>query len=301
MNDKKFLSRYSSLSGKTVVLSGSTGGIGVHLARYLLLLGARLLLLDRNREKAEALKEKLLCEFPSAEIKLLSADLSNEKAVAGAADRLADEPIDFLILNAGAYKIPKSICQSGYNNIFLINCALPLYLVNRLLPSLRARNGRVVAVGSIAHRYSKTDPADTDFSSRRADSLLYGNAKRRLMFSLYNLFENEGEATLSVVHPGITLTNITNHFPKLIFALIKYPMKVIFMPPKRACLSIIEGLFLECKTGEWIGPRVFDIWGKSKKRKLKISLDEMARVARESERVLEKYSAATKENENAAL
>ena len=38
MNDKKLLSRYSSLSGKTVVLSGSTGGIGVHLARYLLLL-----------------------------------------------------------------------------------------------------------------------------------------------------------------------------------------------------------------------------------------------------------------------
>ena len=301
MNDKKFLSRYSSLSGKTVVLSGSTGGIGVHLARYLLLLGARLLLLDRNREKAKSLKEKLLCEFPSAEIKILSADLSDETAVSRATETLLSEPIDFLILNAGAYKIPKTFCQSGYNNVFLINCASPLYLVNRLLPSLRARNGRVVAVGSIAHRYSETDPADTDFSSRRADSLVYGNAKRRLMFSLYNLFENEGEATLSVVHPGITLTNITHHFPKLVFALIKYPMKVIFMPPKRACLSIIEGLFFECKTGEWIGPRVLDIWGQPKKRKLKISRDEMARVARESERVLEKYSAATKENENAAL
>ena len=301
MNDKKFLSRYPSLSGKTVVLSGSTGGIGVCLARYLSLLGARLLLLDRNREKAEALKRKLLCEFPSVEIKLLTADLTNETSVARAADLLSGEPIDFLILNAGAYKIPRKVCKSGYNNVFLINYASPFYLVNRLLPTLKAQNGRVIAVGSIAHRYSKTDPEDTDFSSRRADSLLYGNAKRRLMFSLYSLFRNEEDATLSVVHPGITLTNITNHFPKLVFALIKYPMKVIFMPPKNACLSIIEGLFSECKTGEWIGPRVFDIWGSPKKRKLKISRDEMARVAEDSARVLEKYQAATEENENAAL
>ncbi len=301
MNDKKFLSRYPSLSGKTVVLSGSTGGIGVHLARFLSLLGARLVLLDRNREKAERLKGKLLAEFPLAEIELLTADLSNEASVARAAERLAGEPIDFLILNAGAYKIPRTECECGYNNVFLINYASPFYLIKRLLPTLRERSGRVIAVGSIAHRYSKTDPADIDFSSRQADSLVYGNAKRRLMFSLYSLFGKENGASLSVAHPGITLTNITNHFPKFIFALIKYPMKVIFMPPKSACLSIIEGLFSECKTGEWIGPRVFDIWGSPKKRKLKISQDEIARIAEEGDRVFEKYRAATEENENAAL
>ena len=114
-----------------------------------------------------------------------------------------------------------------------------------LLPVLRERGGRVVAVGSIAHNYSETDPADVDFSSRTRASRVYGNAKRYLMFSLYGLFENESNVSLAVCHPGITFTNITAHYPKAVFAIIKNPMKVIFMKPERACLSIVRGVFEE--------------------------------------------------------
>ena len=82
------------------------------------------------------------------------------------------------------------------------------------------------------------------------------------------LFKNETDVTLSVCHPGITFTNITAHYPKLIFAIIKHPMKVIFMKPKTAALSILKGVFDDTEHSTWIGPRLFDIWGLPNKKKL---------------------------------
>ena len=81
------------------------------------------------------------------------------------------------------------------------------------------------------------------------------------MFSLFELFKNENTVTLSVTHPGITFTNITAHYPKVIFAIIKYPMKIIFMSPKKAALSLLLGLFKKPEYCEWIGPRLFNVWG----------------------------------------
>ena len=152
--------------------------------------------------------------------------------------------------------------------MFQINCLSPYVLTERLLTPMATVGGRVVVVGSIAHNYSKIDPADTDFSARTAASKVYGNAKRHLMLALYERFEDVKEVTLSVTHPGITFTNITAHYPKWLFCIIKHPMKVIFMPPRRAALSVLLGVFEPTAYGEWIGPRLFHVWGLPRKRKL---------------------------------
>ena len=102
--------------------------------------------------------------------------------------------------------------------------------------------------------------------------MVYGNAKRHLMYSMAELFSRE-EVHLSVTHPGITFTNITAHYPELIFALIKYPMKIIFMRPKKACLSIVRGIFEHTDGREWIGPRIFNVWGFPIKKPLKTASD----------------------------
>ena len=122
----------------------------------------------------------------------------------------------------------------------------------------------MVTVGSIAHNYSKSDKNDIDFSTKKAASKVYGNAKRYLMFSLFELFKCEEDVSLAVTHPGITFTNITAHYPKLIFAIIKNPMKIIFMKPEKAVLSIIKGVFCPTPYNTWFGPRIFGIWGKPK-------------------------------------
>lgn len=258
----------SSLTGKTVALTGATGGLGIEVCRCLAALGADLVLIGRSKQKTDALCAELTRDHPGVHITRVEADLADFASVRRAAQELRTMPIDYLIHNAGAYSIPRHTCTTGLDNVFQINFVSPYYLTRELLPTLRARHGRVVAVGSIAHNYSRSDPDDIDFSGHDRASRVYGNAKRYLMFALYELFRDEQEASLSVVHPGITFTNITAHYPPLIFALIKHPMKVIFMPPRIACRSIVRGLFEACGYHEWIGPRLFDIWGNPKKRTL---------------------------------
>ncbi len=253
-----------SLQGKAVAISGSTGGIGKELCRYLLELGASLILIDRNPEKSDALKKELEKDYISAEIYQITADLEDMVSVKKACHELERAQPYAVILNAGAYSIPRHKCSTGFDNVFQINFLSPYYIARRL-----SKSSKIIAVGSIAHNYSRTDKNDVDFSARNKASLVYGNAKRYLMYSISDISEN-----VAVTHPGITLTGITNHYPKLIYALIKNPMKVIFMKPKKACLSILYGLFCKTEKGIWIGPRFFDIWGYPKKKRLKTAKTE---------------------------
>ena len=269
MDIRKWLDRNTArLDGKLVAVTGTTGGLGQELCRCLASLGAQLILLDRNPDKSERFRQKL-AETYHADVQRIQVDLEDFASVAAVTEQLKTRPIDVLIHNAGAYSIPRRVCETGYDNVFQINFASPYYMIRELLPALRTRSGRVVVVGSIAHRYSKTDPNDVDFSTRRQASKVYGNAKRYLMFATHKVFETEWDATLAVTHPGITFTNITAHYPPWLFAVIKHPMKVIFMKPSKACLSILRGVFEPCANDEWIGPRLFDVWGLPKKRTLR--------------------------------
>ena len=108
------------------------------------------------------------------------------------------------------------------------------------------------------------------------------------MCALPALAERDGEVVIA--HPGITFTNITAHYPKLIFAIIKYPMKVVFMSVKKATLSILSGAFWRCGGEEWIGPRIFDVWGLPCCKKLRISSDERTRIIETAEEIYDKIS-----------
>lgn len=282
MNIDKFFTKVGcKVSGKLVAISGSTGGLGRELCRYFAGLGAELILIDRNKEKSEKLADELKTNYPSVQIRHIQADMSDMSSVKLATERLLSMNPDYLILNAGAYSIPRCVCDTGYDNVFQINFVSPYYMAKKLLPSIRSLGGRVIAVGSIAHNYSKIDLIDIDFKNRKKASLVYGNAKRYLTYSLLALSDGD----VVIAHPGITFTGITNHYPPLIFALIKHPMKLIFMKPKKAALSILYATFADCAKGEWIGPSLFDVWGMPKVKKLRtadeVEIQNITRIAEE--------------------
>ncbi len=276
-----------SLTGKTVAVSGATGGLGNALCHHLAARGAQLILCDRNAAKSHALGEALCAAYPGLSVDYIPLDLTDMASVGKAAAALECRGIDALILNAGIYHVPRYIADSGYNNVFQVNFVAPYCLARRLLPALRARGGRVVAVGSIAHTYSATDTQDIDFSTRKASSKVYGNAKRYLMAALTTLTADGG---VSITHPGITLTNITAHYPKWLFALIKYPMKVLFMSPRRAGLSILQGIYTDCGQNEWIGPWLWRVWGLPKKARFAIPAAEMVHITATAEEIYRKYT-----------
>lgn len=277
---KRWFDRHThSLAGKRVAVCGATGGIGEALCRLLARLGAQLWLCCRSEAKAQALIAALRADYPDLAATFVPLDLEDAASVNAAAKILTQTPPHVLIHNAGAYAIPRHTTAQGVDNVFQINCLSPYVLTERLLPAMAAVGGHVVCVGSIAHNYSKIDPTDPDFATRTAASKVYGNAKRHLMLALYQRFEDVKGVTLSVVHPGITFTNITAHYPKWLFCIIKHPMKVIFMPPRRAALSVLRGVFEPTAYGEWIGPWLFDVWGLPRRRNLRTFTPEEARMA----------------------
>jgi NAD(P)-dependent dehydrogenase (short-subunit alcohol dehydrogenase family) len=284
---KWFLKNTSSLEGKRIAVTGTTGGLGRELCIYLASLGASLVLMDRNAKRSEEFRAYLEREYGVSAV-CIGVDLEELDSVKRATRELLDAQIDIFIHNAGAYSIPRHKCYAELDNVFCINFVSPYYIIKTLLPSLRERGGKVVAVGSIAHNYSKSDAHDIDFATRKQASKVYGNAKRYLTFSLFELFGDETDVTLSITHPGIAFTNITAHYPPLIFALIKHPMKIIFMKPKKAVLSILSGVFDSPGYFEWIGPRLFDVWGLPKKKRMHTcSQRESREIFERAERIYE--------------
>lgn len=273
MKYTKWLEKYrKEICGKTVAVSGTTGGLGGELCRALARLGANLILMDRNAERSKQVQEDLTAQFPTVSVERIPLNLSSLQSVQNAAAELSKLPVDVLVHNAGAYHLPRKKGDSGYDQVYQINFLAPYYLTRALLPRLKERGGRVVLVNSIAHRLVKIKRSDPDYSQCRRDMKVYGNAKRWCLVAHAALFEDVG--SLSVTHPGIAATNITSGYPKWLQKLVRYPMKWLFLSPKKACLNVVKGIACETGSRTWVGPRVFGVWGMPKGKQLKTCQEE---------------------------
>lgn len=250
-----------SLANKNVVITGATGDLGLEICRGVLTLGGNLILLCRSEEKMRTLRDNLLREYPGASIRQLQADLSDLSSADRVCRTLETMEPDILLHNAGIYAVPRRTCDTGLDNIFQVNFAVPYYMTRQLLPVLSRRRGQVVVMGSVAHKNAPTDPEDLDFSSRTQYPLVYGNSKRYLMFAFHALREDWPQVRFSIAHPGITLTNISQHHAPWVWPLIKGPMKLLFPSRKKAVRSVLFAMTHPVPTLHWAGPRYFDIWG----------------------------------------
>lgn len=259
----------ADLSGKTVAITGSTGGLGRELCEYFAKLNAKLLMLNRNETKTTALVQSLAEKYPSLQVDFVQVDQADFGSLQKACIQLQERQIDFLVLNAGAYNISTYTTDLGINNIFQINFFSPYYLVKSLLPTLRKCHTKVVVVSSLSCNFAKFDEDDFDYSSRNAASKVYGNAKRWLTYSLLELLRAELDVSLSITHPGVTGTDMLGHYPKAINWFVKSASKVVFSSPHKASLCVLRGCFEKCAYLEWIGPSIFGIWGLPRKSSLK--------------------------------
>jgi len=210
------------------------------------------------------------------------------QSVENCISQVTAQKVDYFFINAGVYNVPLKKLDTGFNNVFQINFVSPYYMVKKLMPVFEANKTKVIATSSIAHNYSKIDLNDVDFSTRKKPSKIYGNSKRFFMFALYELFKNQNCASLAVVHPGITLTNMTNHYPKAINWLVKIGIKLLFPNTKKAMLNIAKGISTTTPYFTWIGPRIFNIWGNPKLKKVKTcALSESKNIFEISEKIYE--------------
>ena len=139
----------ASLSGKTVAVTGSTGGLGRALCHYLAGLGASLILRDRNAARSAAFRDELVAAYGVA-VSCITVDLAVMASVKPAAEALLAAAPDIFIHNAGAYDIPRCRTDAGYDNVFQINFVSPYYIIRTVKPHLDRVDGRVARATSKA-------------------------------------------------------------------------------------------------------------------------------------------------------
>jgi NAD(P)-dependent dehydrogenase (short-subunit alcohol dehydrogenase family) len=156
----------AGMRGKTVVITGATSGIGQVAAEKLAAMGARMVLVARDKSRGEAELARLRASTPGINHSIHYADLSQLAGVKRvAAEIAAAEPrIDMLINNAGALFGSRQVTSDGLELTFATNHMSYFVLTHGLRERLRASPpARVVNVSSDAHKGQKLNFSDSNF------------------------------------------------------------------------------------------------------------------------------------------
>ncbi len=142
------------MKNKTVLITGSTDGIGRQTALDLANMGASVLLHGRDPDRAERILQEIKKETGNDRIEIFIADLASLKQVRKFADEVQQryDRLDVLINNAGVYETTRKITQDGFEMTFAVNHLAPFLLTWLLLDLLRKNtNSRIINVSSVTH------------------------------------------------------------------------------------------------------------------------------------------------------
>lgn len=136
---------------KSILITGSTDGIGFETAKMLVKQGHNLLIHGRNPQKLADVQQRLQTLSGSGTIESYAADLSSLADVEAFANavKAKHSHLDVLINNAGVYNVPSVTTQDNLDVRFVVNTIAPYLLTQRLL-SLFDNSGRIVNLSSAA-------------------------------------------------------------------------------------------------------------------------------------------------------
>jgi NAD(P)-dependent dehydrogenase (short-subunit alcohol dehydrogenase family) len=211
-----------SQAGRTVLVTGATGGIGYETALALAGAGARVIVAARNDAKGAAALARIRTAHPKAEVRFERLDLTSLASVASCAERLTVScpRLDLLVNNAGVMTPPtRQETADGFELQFGVNHLGHFALTARLLPLLRrGERPRVVAVSSGAHHTGQINFTDLNWT-QRAYRPWYAYSQSKLAnllfaFELQRRSQDAGWGLMSnAAHPGYARTDLIANGP----------------------------------------------------------------------------------------
>jgi NAD(P)-dependent dehydrogenase (short-subunit alcohol dehydrogenase family) len=249
-----------SISGKTVVITGATNGIGEAAAIALAKQGAHLVLVGRDPTRgADTLAKVKAAGDPNAQ--LLLADLSSQAEIRKLAGQLQALPrIDVLVNNAGAVFTTRQVTVDGLERTFALNHLAYFLLTELLLDKIKgSAPARIVNVASEAHRSGKLDFDDLQLEKKFSTFAAYGTSKlANILFTreLARRLAGSG-VTANVLHPGTVATGFGRNNPGL-FGLAIRLLRPFFRTPEKGAETIVylaADPALDGVTGEYFADR----------------------------------------------
>lgn len=191
---------------KTILITGSTDGIGKLAAIKLAKEGHQVFIHGRNAQKLSKVISAIKTESGNDRIKGFTADFSDLNAVKELAEQINNElpQLDILINNAGVFKSPSVHNDAGLDMRYVVNYFAPYVLTNALLPLLKkSTEGRIINLSSAAQ-----DPINYDTlkgAISQSDRTTYGQSKLALTMWSFHLASTLQNVTVTAVNPGSLL------------------------------------------------------------------------------------------------
>ena len=239
-----------------MLVTGATSGIGEVTARELARQGAHVILLARNRAKAEHTQREIIATTDNPLVDIVIADLSVLQQVRDVASQLHDKypRLDVLVNNAGLmFGAEREVSADGNEMTLATNHLGPFLLTSLLLDLLqKSPAARIVNVASMAYKFSK--PTLDDIQSERSYSPVweYGNTKLwNIMFTqeLAQRLRAHGitNVTTNSLHPGAVATGYGQQTGGIVGAALSLARPFMISPEKGAKTSIF--LATDAKAG----------------------------------------------------
>jgi NAD(P)-dependent dehydrogenase (short-subunit alcohol dehydrogenase family) len=199
------------MSGKTVLVTGGTGGIGKATAAGVAQLGARVGIVGRDWRRAEAAAADISRESEGSVVDLFVADMSSQAEVRRLAVEVLDRypRLDVLVNNVGGSWATRHSTADGLEHTLAVNHLAPFLLTNLLLDRLKtSAPARVVVVSSGAQSMGRIDFDDLQGERRYSGQRSYNQSKLANVMFTYELARRLDGTGVSanVLHPGVVRT-----------------------------------------------------------------------------------------------
>jgi NAD(P)-dependent dehydrogenase (short-subunit alcohol dehydrogenase family) len=227
------------MRGKTVVITGGTSGIGEVAAVALATMGARIVLVARDKSRGDTTLARLRDSAPGIAHSVHFADLLRLAEMKRVAAQIADHEmrIDILINNAGALFATRRLTEDGLECTFALNHMAYFVMTEGLRERLSASgSARIINTASTAHQGATLDFDDLQsakgFGARKA----YGRSKLcNILFTreLARRLHGKG-VTANCLHPGFVATRFGDQSGGLISRLVWLAKFFAISPDKGA-------------------------------------------------------------------
>ncbi|MDE2118005.1 MAG: SDR family oxidoreductase [Betaproteobacteria bacterium] len=196
---------------KTILVTGSTDGIGLETALELASRGHSVVLHGRNEERVQRARDVIQRAAPDAVLHTAHADLADPAAVAHMVQGLAARlpKLDVLINNAGVYMTERRVSKAGFEMTLAVNYLAHFLLTVLLLPLLKkSPEPRVVTVSSIAHTRGSIEFGNLNAEHHFDAYHAYANSKLADTLFANELARREPWLASNSLHPGVIDTKL---------------------------------------------------------------------------------------------
>jgi NAD(P)-dependent dehydrogenase (short-subunit alcohol dehydrogenase family) len=231
------------MAGRTVVVTGGTGGIGRATALGLATMGAHLAITGRDRGRTEVAAQQIVAAV-GGKVDVLVADLSSQSEVRRLADELLQSlpRIDVLVNNVGGYWNTRHVTADGLERTFALNHLASFLLTNLLLDRLKQSGpARVVTVSSGAQSTGQIDFDDLQGERSYSGARAYSQSKLANVLFTYELARRlqATSVTANALHPGVVRTSFGAEDPGGVQRLFVPFMRPFMKAPARGAATSI--------------------------------------------------------------